>query len=31
MSHRWQAADLEELEPERLDLGEHSIQRGAVS
>src|SRR5262249_8515652 len=26
----WQAADFEQLEPERLDLREHAIQRGAV-
>src|SRR6516165_6046365 len=30
VSGRWQAADLEQLEPERLDLREHAIQRGAV-
>ena len=29
-SGRWQAADFEQLEPERLDLREHPIQRGAV-
>ena len=29
-SDRWQAADFEQLEPERLDLREHAIQRGAV-
>jgi len=29
-SHRWQAADFEQLEPERLDLGEHAVQRSAV-
>ena len=29
-SGRWQAADFEQLEPERLDLREHAIQRGAV-
>jgi hypothetical protein len=31
MSHRGQAPDLEELEPERLDLPEHAIQCGVVS
>ena len=30
MSGRWQAADFEQLEPERLDLREHAVQRGAV-
>jgi hypothetical protein len=25
----WQAADFEQLEPERLDLREHAVQRGA--
>src|SRR5215472_11019575 len=30
VSGRWQAADFEQLEPERLDLREHAIQRGAV-
>jgi hypothetical protein len=29
-SERWQTADFEQLEPERLDLREHAIQRGAV-
>src|SRR5215470_6880314 len=29
-SGRWQAADFEQLEPERLELREHAIQRGAV-
>ena len=29
-SVRWQAADFEQLKPERLDLREHAIQRGAV-
>src|SRR5690348_6435705 len=29
-SDRWQAADFEQLEPERLDLRQHAIQRGAV-
>jgi len=29
-SDRWQAADFEQLEPERLDLREHAIQRGAA-
>ena len=29
-SGRWQAADFEQLEPERLDLREHAVQRGAV-
>jgi hypothetical protein len=29
-SDRWQAADFEQLEPERLELGEHAVQRGAV-
>jgi hypothetical protein len=29
-SDRWQTADFEQLEPERLDLREHAIQRGAV-
>src|SRR5215510_3391322 len=29
-SDRWQAADFEQLEPERLDVREHAIQRGAV-
>src|SRR5262249_8641600 len=27
---RWQAPDLEQLEPERLDLREHAVQRRAV-
>ena len=30
VSGRWQAADFEQLEPERLNLREHAIQRGAV-
>src|SRR5215468_9759481 len=30
VSGRWQAADFAQLEPERLDLREHPIQRGAV-
>src|SRR5262245_13104093 len=29
-SDRWQAPDFEQLEPERLELREHAIQRGAV-
>ena len=29
-SHRWQAADFEQLEAERLDLREHAVQRRAV-
>jgi len=29
-SAAWQTADFEELEPERLDLGEHAVQRGAI-
>src|SRR5215475_11742818 len=29
-SGRWQAADFEQLEAERLDLGEHAVQRRAV-
>ena len=29
-SDRWQAADFEQLEPERLDLREYAVQRGAV-
>jgi len=29
-SRRWQAADFEQLEAERLDLREHAVQRGAV-
>ena len=29
-SGRWQAADFEQLEPERLELREHAVQRGAV-
>src|SRR5215471_5674990 len=29
-SCRWQAADFEQLEPERLDLREHAVQRRAV-
>jgi len=29
-SHRWQAADFEQFEPERLDLREHAVQRGAI-
>ena len=31
VSHRWQAADFEQLEPERLDLREYAVQRGLVS
>jgi hypothetical protein len=31
MSYRWQATDLEGLEPEGLVLREHAIQCGAVS
>src|SRR5215471_14652174 len=30
VSGRWQAAEFEQLEPERLELGEHAIQRGVV-
>ena len=29
-SGRWQPADFEQLEPERLNLREHAVQRGAV-
>src|SRR5215470_5400144 len=29
-SDRWKTADFEQLEPERLDLREHAVQRGAV-
>ena len=29
-SHRWPAADFEQLEPPRLDLREHAVQRGPV-
>jgi hypothetical protein len=29
-SHRWQAADFEQLEPERLDLGEYAVKCSAV-
>src|SRR5262249_38711570 len=29
-SGRWQTPNLEELEPERLDLRKHAVQRGAV-
>jgi len=29
-SGRWQPADFEQLEPERLDLREHAVKRGAV-
>ena len=29
-SHRWQAADFEQLEAERLELREHAVQRSAV-
>jgi hypothetical protein len=28
---RWQATDFEQLEPERLDLREHSVERGLVA
>src|SRR6516162_10123000 len=30
VSRRWQAADFEQIEAERLDLREHAVQRGAV-
>ena len=29
-SYRWRATDFEQLEPERLDLREHAVQRSAV-
>jgi hypothetical protein len=28
---QWQATDFEQLEPERLDLREHSVERGLVA
>jgi hypothetical protein len=30
-SNRWQAADFEQLEAERLDLGEHAVERSPVA